>query len=152
MMTRDNNFKDTLFFESVKEFWNERGRGARYRLTTVGISFFKEKVTLSKSKAENIEEFKKYLIDNNYCQSINYTEDNFSFTVEVEGCCLRNIREKYENNGMEILCCPIANMFMYIMELETRMSPELIPVQVENNVCKLTIAKMGTEEVTEKEE
>jgi len=152
MMTGDNNFKDTLFFESVREFWNERGRGARYRLTTVGVSFFKEKVDLNKSCLENIEEFKKYLMDNNYCKSIIYTEDNFSFTVEVEDCCMQKIREKYENNRMEILCCPLANMFMYIMELETKMSPELIPIQVEGNICKLTMAKMGTEEVTEKEE
>lgn len=151
-MIGENGFKETLFFESVKEFWNERGRGARYRLTTVGVSFFKDKVDLNKSQKENIEEFKKYLIDNNYCKSINYTEDNFSFNVEVTDCCLQNIRKKYENGGMEILCCPIANMFMHIMELETKMPPELIPIQVENNICELTMAKMGTAEVTEKEE
>lgn len=150
-MSGENTFKDTLFFEAVKEFWNERGRGARYRLTTVGVSFFKEQLNLSKSPKENREEFQKYLIDNQYCKSIECTEDDFSFTVRVKDCCMKNIREKYEKDRMEILCCPIANMFMHIMELETKMSPELIPIQVENNVCKLTMAKMGTEEVTEKE-
>ncbi len=150
-MTGENGFKDTLFFESVKEFWNERGRGARYRLTTVGTSFFKERVNLNKSPMENIDEFKRYLIENHYCKSINYSEDDFSVTVEVQDCCLQNIRKEYENNGIEILCCPIANMFMYLMELETNMSPELIPINVKNNICELTMAKMGTEGVTEKE-
>ncbi len=149
MVTEKDNLKDVLFFESIKEFWNERGRGARYRLTMVGTSFFKEKLNLDKSISENMEEFKKFLINNNYCKSINYSEDNFSVNVEIENCCLQNIREKYMASGMEILCCPIANMFMYIMELETGMSPELIPIQVEKNICKLTMAKIGTEEVVE---
>lgn len=150
-MKDNNHFMDTLFFESVKEFWNERGRGARYRLTTVGVAFFKEQLNLNKSKRENIEEFKKYLLDNNYCKSIKFNEDDFSITAKVEDCCLKNIREKYQKNNMEILCCPLANMIMHIMELETKMSPELIPIEVEDDTCKLTIAKVGTAEVTEKE-
>jgi len=150
-MKDNNHFMDTLFFESVKEFWNERGRGARYRLTTVGVAFFKEKINLNKSQKENIEEFKKYLVDNNYCKSMKLSEDDFSITAEVEDCCLKNIREKYPKNNMEILCCPLANMMMYIMELETKMPPELIPIKVEDDNCKLTIAKIGTPEVTEKE-
>lgn len=147
MVTEKDSLKDVLFFESIKEFWNERGRGARYRLTMVGTSFFKEKLNLDKSMSENMEEFKKFLIDNNYCQSIDYNDDNFSINVEIKNCCLQNIREKFMANKMEILCCPIANMFMHIMELETGMSPELIPIQVEKNICKLTMAKIGTEEV-----
>ena len=114
MVTEKDNLKDVLFFESIKEFWNERGRGARYRLTMVGTSFFKEKLNLDKSISENMEEFKKFLINNNYCKSINYSEDNFSVNVEIESCCLQNIREKYTASGMEILCCPIANMFMIL--------------------------------------
>jgi len=31
------------------------------------------------------------------------------------------------------------------------MPPELIPIKVEDDTCKLTIAKIGTPEVTEKE-
>lgn len=149
-MNEKNNFKDTLFFEAIKEFWNERGRGARYRLTTVGVSFFKEQLDLNKSPQEIREEFQKYLVNHQYCKSVECTEDDFSFTLKINGCCMENIREKYQKDNLEILCCPIANMFMYIMELETKMSPELIPIQVENNICKLTMAKIGTEEVTEK--
>ena len=46
MISENNSLKDTLYFESIREFWNERGRGARYRLTTIGVSFFQEKIKL----------------------------------------------------------------------------------------------------------
>lgn len=151
MISENNSLKDTLYFESVREFWNERGRGARYRLTTIGVSFFEEKINLGKSKEENLENFKKYLLENNYCQSIEFSEDEFSFTFQIQDCCLRNIRNKYEEKGMEILSCPIANMFMHIFESETGLSPELLPVEAHDGKCKLMMAKMGTEEVTERE-
>jgi len=149
MVSQDNNLKDTLFFESVREFWNERGRGARYRLTTIGVSFFIERINLGKLKEENINNFKKYLLDNNYCKSVEYSEDEFSFTVLIRDCCLQNIRKKYEEKNMEILSCPIANMLMHLFELETGLSPELLPIVTDEGECKLTMAKMGTEEVTE---
>jgi hypothetical protein len=150
-MVPEKDFRENLFFEAVREFWNERGRGARYRLTTVGVSFFKDKVKLGKSREENIESFKKYLIDNNYCKTIEFNDDEFSFSVKINDCCLMNIRKQYEDKNMEILSCPIANMFMYIYELETGMSPELLPVEVNEGQCKLTMGKMGTDKVTEVE-
>ena len=151
MTKESNHFKDTLFFESIKEFWNERGRGAKYRLNRVGVSFFKDQIKLGNSRVENVEKFKKYLIDNHYCTSVESSEEEFSFSVNIHDCCLKTIRQKYEDDGMEILCCPIANMFMYIFELETQMSPELLPIQVEHDTCKLAMAKIGTDEVTEEE-
>ncbi len=150
-MAVDKEFREEIFFESVREFWNERGRGARYRLTTVGTPFFKEKVNLKKSREENFEIFKKYLIDNDYIKSIEFSEDEFSFSINANDCCLMNVRKQYEKHNMEILCCPIANMFMEIFELETGMSPELLPVEIDGGKCKLSMAKMGTDEVTETE-
>ena len=151
MSQKNNDFKETLFYESLKEFWNERGRGARYRLTTIGVPFFKENIKLGNSKLENIKNLKNFLIDNNFCQSIEYEEDKFSFKVVVENCCLKNVRKKYENEGIEILSCPIGNMIMYILELETGLSPELLPIKVEGNICNLAMAKMGTEKVINEE-
>lgn len=151
MNTENTNFKDTLFYESIKEFWNERGRGAKYRLTKTGVSFFKDKMKLDGSKEENMEEFKKYLMDNHYCSSVTYNEEDFSISVNIENCCLKNIRENYENDNMEILCCPIANMFMEILEMASGMSPELLPIEANQEKCKLVMAKMGTDEVTEEE-
>jgi len=37
-----SDFKDSLIFEIQKEFWNERGKGARYRLTMVGAAFMEK--------------------------------------------------------------------------------------------------------------
>jgi hypothetical protein len=38
------DYANDLVFELEKAFWDERGRGARFRVTTVGREFFNNKV------------------------------------------------------------------------------------------------------------
>ena len=37
-------YVNDLMYELQKSFWDERGRGARFRMTTVGREFYNEKV------------------------------------------------------------------------------------------------------------
>ena len=50
------DYTNSLMYELEKAFWDERGRGARFRMTTVGRGFFKEKVRplLQSSDLEHI--------------------------------------------------------------------------------------------------
>jgi S-adenosylmethionine:diacylglycerol 3-amino-3-carboxypropyl transferase len=41
--TISKEYANDLIFEMEKAFWDERGKGARFRLTTVGREFFKTK-------------------------------------------------------------------------------------------------------------
>lgn len=137
-------FMENLVFEVQKEFWNERGRGARYRLTRVGVSFAKDKLGEGIKDRERI---KGWLKESGFCGDIDFEEDNYTLKMKIKGCCLKNIRDAFFNSKINPLSCPIANIFMYSMELNTGFAPELLPIEVENGDCKITLAKMGTSDV-----
>lgn len=145
-MSEVGKFKDNLLYEVEKAFYDERGKGARYRLTLVGVPYLKDKL---RDKAENKDEIKKWLIENKFVEDIEVKEDEFSFNAKVVGCCLKNIRDYFDNESMEPLGCPIANMFMYAIQEENGLSPELLPIKPEGDYCDLTMAKIATDEVVE---
>ncbi len=43
------DYANSLMYELEKAFWDERGRGARFRLTTVGLDFMRKKSALLQS-------------------------------------------------------------------------------------------------------
>lgn len=137
-------FMENLVFEVQKEFWNERGKGARYRLTRVGVSFAKDRLG---DGIKDREEIKSWLKESGFCSEIDFEEDNYTLKMKIRGCCLKSIRDAFFNSKINPLSCPIANMFMYSMELNTGLAPELLPIEVENGDCKITLAKMSTSEV-----
>lgn len=141
-----DRFLESLVFEVQKEFWDERGKGARYRLTRVGVSFAKENLG---DGIKDVEKIKKWLKDSGFCSDVELSEDTYTFKMRVKGCCFKNIRDAFFKAKINPLSCPIANIFMYSFELNTGLAPELLPVEVEDGDCKLTIAKMGTSEVVQ---
>jgi hypothetical protein len=145
-MSQINNFKDLLLFEVQKAFYDERGRGARYRLTTAGVSYLKEHL---KEKSGDIDEIKAWLIKNGFVENIEFEEEMVSLKIKVSNCCLMSIRDYFGSEGMEPLGCPIANMLMYALELKNGLSPELLPIKFEGGICELTLAKMATSDVVE---
>lgn len=144
-MSLMDQFKDTLIFESQKEFYDERGRGARYRMTTVGVSFFKEAV----KDLKDTDSLIKWLQDNGFVENIEKEEDNVSITIKVKGCCLKNITEGFTKQDKQPLSCPIANVFMYSMEQNGSMPPEITPIEFEGGVCRIRMAKIYTSDVVE---
>ena len=107
-MSLMDKFKDTLIYEAQKEFYDERGRGARYRMTTVGVSFFKDAVADLKDTSGLL----KWMQDNGFIEEAEMEEDNVSVTIRVKGCCLKNITEGFTRRGKQPLSCPIANVEM----------------------------------------
>lgn len=144
-MSNLDRFKDTVIFEAQKEFYDERGRGARYRMTTVGVSFFKKAI----EDLKDLNSVVSWLKDNGFAENIEMTEDNVSVTLRVKGCCLMNVREEFRNKGIEPLSCPIANVIMHSMELNGSMPPEILPIEFEGDTCKIRMAKIFTSDVVE---
>ncbi|WP_422445109.1 hypothetical protein [Thermoanaerobacterium sp. DL9XJH110] len=144
-MEEISKFKDELIFEVQKEFWNERGKGARYRLTRIGVPFFEEK--LGKDQLKDKESIKKWLVENGFCEEIDFKEEDVSLNISVKNCCLKNIRDYFAGANMKPLGCPVANIFMYCLELNSGLAPELLPIESEGDSCKLSLAKMATSDV-----
>lgn len=145
-MSQIENFKDLLLFEIQKVFYDERGRGARYRLTTAGVAYLQEQL---KDKAGDIGAVKSWLTGNGFAEAVRLDEDAISLKITVADCCLKNIRDHFTSAGMQPLGCPIANVFMNALELDSGLSPELLPIKFEGGACELTMAKMATSDVVE---
>lgn len=145
-MSDINNFKDQLLFEVQKAFYDERGKGARYRLTLAGVPYIQSQLG---DKANSIDELKSWLIENNFCDEIEIDDDELQFSAKVKNCCLENISRSFIDNGMQPLSCPIANMFMNAIESENGLSPELLPIDMNEERCKFSCAKMADSAVVE---
>ena len=52
------DYANSLMYELEKAFWDERGKGARFRMTKVGYQYFDEKVRplLKSTEVEDIME------------------------------------------------------------------------------------------------
>lgn len=142
-MSKLDQFKDTLIYESQKEFYDERGRGARYRMTTVGVSFFQKEIEDLKDQKGIVD----WLKSNAFADNIDMEEDSVSVTIKVKGCCLRSITDEFRKLKREPLSCPIANIMMYSMEQNGSMPPEITPVEFEGDICKVRMAKIYTSDV-----
>lgn len=145
-MSDINKLKDLLLFEIQKAFYDERGKGARYRLTTAGVSFFENRI---KEGMADTEVIKEYLIKNALVDNIECTEDAVSFNAKVKNCCLKELRNYFIAANMQPLGCPIANVMMHALELESGLSPELLPIKLEEDLCDVTLAKIATSDVVE---
>ncbi len=145
-MSDVNNFKDQLLYEVQKAFYDERGMGAKYRLTLTGVPY----ITAQLGKNEyTVDELKDWLLENKFCEDIVTDEDELQFNAKVKNCCLKTIRNTFADKGMQPLSCPIANMFMYAIEKLNGLSPELLPIKMEEEYCGLSFAKMADSSVVD---
>jgi ribosomal protein S8 len=138
-----NEFKDSLIFEIQKEFWNERGKGARYRLTMTGVECMKKALSNPADVAEIIDVFKK----EGFCSDIQMIEDEFSVTMNVKDCAFTGVRDGFMDHGQQPLSCALANTIMNAMEIKSGMAPELLPIGRNGSECVVGMAKMASSDV-----
>ncbi|MCR4443474.1 MAG: hypothetical protein QHH10_14365 [Peptococcaceae bacterium] len=142
-MSKLDKFKDTLIYEAQKEFYDERGKGARYRMTRVGVSYFKSEV----KDLGDLAAVGKWLKENGFCREIQISEDGITLDAAVTNCCLQRIRDQFIEQGRQPLSCPMANLIMHCLEVSGSLPPELTPIEFEGDTCKIKMAKIYTSEV-----
>ena len=141
-----NDFKDSLIFEIQKEFWNERGKGARYRLTMVGAEFLGKLLKDPSDMEEIIALYKK----EGFCSAAEITEDEFTVTMKVKDCAFMGVRDGFMNKGQQPLSCPLANTVMRAIEIKSGLGPELLPIEANGGECVVGMGKIGSSEVVSK--
>jgi hypothetical protein len=137
------DFKDSLIFELQKEFWNERGKGARYRLTMTGVECMKKVLKDPSDIGEIVEVFEK----EGFCKGLEISEDDFSVTMRIKDCVFLSVRDGFMDKGQQPLSCPLANSIMNAMEIKSGMAPELLPIEKDGSVCIVGLGKTASSEV-----
>ena len=140
--TISQDYANDLIFELEKAFWDERGRGARFRMTTVGRDFFNKKLRPS-LKSNDLDDILHAIEDvlrrEGIASKVTFNNEERMLRVQVEGCVHRPVEEQMIAHGIEpFTCLPINLVVLAIEELWDRPA-ELAEIKVEQGACHLLV-------------
>jgi len=136
------DYANSLMFEMQKAFWDERGKGARFRMTTVGREFYKEKVLplINSSEVEDIlRTIEGVLKNEGIASTVSYSTEDRLLRVGVKGCVHRAVEDQMLARGIEPFTCIPANLIMLAIEEKLDRPVELAEIKVEKGVCQLLL-------------
>jgi len=135
-------YVNDLMYELEKAFWDERGKGARFRMTKIGHQYFNEKVKplLQSIEVEDIlEKIKGVLQGEGIVADVSYSREERLLRVSVKGCIHRPVEERMLAKGVEPFTCVPANLIVLAIEEKLDIPVELAEIKVEEGVCQLLL-------------
>lgn len=136
------DYANSLMYELEKAFWDERGKGARFRMTKVGYQYFDEKVRplLQSTEVEDIlEKIKGVLQSEEIVANVSYSREERLLKVSVKGCIHRPVEERMLAKGVEPFTCVPANLIVLAIEEKLDIPVELAEIKVEEGACQLLL-------------
>lgn len=135
-------YANSLIYELEKAFYDERGKGARFRMTTLGREFFRKKVLPSIQNADSdhiLEVVRQVLVSEGIAADVTYSREERLIRVQVQGCIHCPVEEHMLACGVEPLACMPANLMVLGIEEKLDVPVELAEIRVENGVCNLLL-------------
>jgi hypothetical protein len=135
-------YVNELMYELEKAFWDERGKGARFRMTTIGQQYFKDKVLphLNTNEVENIlRTIGEVLVSEGIAAKVAYSSEDRLLRVQVEGCIHRQVEERMIEKGIEPFTCVPANVIVLAIEEKLDIPVELAEIKVSEGKCELLL-------------
>jgi hypothetical protein len=136
------DYVNDLMFEMEKAFWDERGKGARFRMTTIGREYFKNKCLplLQSSELDHIlHTIQDVLQGEGIVGQVSYNQDERMIRVRIEGCVHRKIEDRMVSLGIEPFTCMPANLIVLAIEEKLDRPVELAEIKVEGGACQLLL-------------
>ena len=136
------DYVNSLMFELEKSFWDERGRGARFRVTTVGREYYQDKVRplLQSSELEHILQTVRDVLQNEgIAGEVSYDLEDRLLRVRVQGCIHRQVEERMLARGIEPFTCVPANLIVLAIEEKLDRPVELAEIKLDEDACQLLL-------------
>lgn len=136
------SYTNSLMYELEKAFWDERGKGARFRMTKVGDQYFNDKIKPLLDTAEVDEILNKIqgvLQNEGIVTNISYDREERLLKVSVKGCIHRPVEERMVAKGIEPFTCIPANLIVLAIEEKLDIPVELAEIKLEEGNCKLLL-------------
>jgi hypothetical protein len=136
------DYVNNLMYELEKAFWDERGKGARFRMTTVGRQYFTEKVLplLKSNEVEHIlQTIDEILKTEGIAAKVSYEAEERLLRVQIQGCIHRQVEERMMAKGVEPFTCVPANVIALAIEEKLDVPVELAEIKVSEGVCELLL-------------
>lgn len=135
------------YFNSVihdleKAFWDERGKGARFRVTTVGRDYFLNRC-LPRIQVKDVEPIievvKQVLREEGIVAEVSHRLEDKLLHVQVQGCLHVPVEQKLVARGVEPFTCIPANLIVLAIEEVLDRPVELAEIKVEDGACNLLL-------------
>lgn len=136
------DYSNSLIYELEKAFWDERGKGARFRMTKVGTEYFNEKVMplLQSTEIEDIlGKIKGVLQGEGITGDITFNREERLLKISVKGCIHQSVEERMLGRGIEPFTCIPANLIVLAIEEKLDIPVELAEIKVEEGACQLLL-------------
>jgi hypothetical protein len=135
-------YANSLIFELEKAFYDERGKGARFRLTTLGRGFYQECVR-PRIAADSIDSIlvavQQAVTEAGIVSEVSYLQEERLIRVQFKGCIHCPADERMVATRGEPLACMPANLIVLAIEEKLDKPVELAEIRMENGVCSVML-------------
>ena len=140
--TISKDYANDMIFELEKAFWDERGKGARFRLTALGRDFFKTEC-LPKLQSVEIDEMIRtiegVLKENGIVGGISVEIDGRLLRMRIEGCVHRVVEDRLAARETKPFACMPANMITLAIDSKLNRPSELAEIKLADGACQILI-------------
>jgi hypothetical protein len=136
------DYANNLMYELEKAFWDERGRGARFRMMNVGREYYTEKcrpLLPAGDEAALVQSVADLLQRDGLATAVSYSREDRLLRVTVKGCVHRAVEAKMMSRGIEPFTCVPANLIVLAIEEKLDRPVELAEIKVDDGTCQLLL-------------
>jgi hypothetical protein len=137
------DYVNSIVYDLQKAFWDERGKGARFRVTTVGRDYFLDKCLPrieSREVEPIIETVEQVMREEGIVAEISHEIEGKLLRLKVQGCLHGAVEEAFLAKGVEPFTCIPANLVVLAIEEVLDRPVELAEIKVEDGACHLLLA------------
>jgi hypothetical protein len=136
------DYVNSIVYDLQKVFWDERGKGARFRVTTVGRDYFLDKCLPrieSREVEPIIETIEQVMRQEGIVAGISHEIDGRLLRLQVQGCLHEKVEQRLVAKGVEPFTCIPANLVVLAIEEVLDRPVELAEIKVEDGACHLML-------------
>lgn len=140
--TISRDYANDIIFELEKAFWDERGKGARFRVTTVGNDFFRTKCLPGLQSVEIdgiVQVVERALREEGIVKRVSVEIDGRLLRVRIEGCAHRSVEDRLVAQGTKPFTCVPANLIVLAIEEKLDRPVELAEIKLEDGACQVLL-------------
>ena len=136
------DYVNSLVYDLEKAFWDERGKGARFRVTNVGRDFFVQKC-LPRIETREVDSIiqvvEQVLREEGIVVDISHQVEDKLLRLEVKGCLHLPVEQRLVAKGVEPFTCVAANLVVLAIEEVLDRPVELAQIKIEDGACHLLL-------------
>jgi hypothetical protein len=135
-------YASSIIYDLQKAFWDERGKGARFRVTTVGRDYFLHKCLprIETREVEPIvETIEQVLVEEGIVGRVSHEVDGRLLRLKVQGCVHEEVEHRFVAKGIEPFTCIPANLVVLAIEETLDRPVELAEIKIEDGACHLLL-------------